>query len=165
MATTDPKTQRTHDTLSRVLLVSLAAPAKGVAHLPALAQVRSRLPVPSVCARATASHTLLAVSSQELAAEGKAVAVDHPNVAERVLFAVLQACPLDVAPSPFQYLLGCVCRNCRGPSQPRCCPPGDGVRLTQCLPFLSAGATAAPQTRAAAWAHATARSAPWSAKR
>ena len=83
------------------------------------------------------SHTPLAVSSQELAAEGKAVAVDHPNVAERALFALLQACPLDVAPSPFQYLLGCVCRNCPGPSPPRRCPPGDGVRLTQCLPRLS----------------------------
>jgi hypothetical protein len=36
----DPTSQRIHDTLTRVLLVSLEAPARGTAHAASLAQVR-----------------------------------------------------------------------------------------------------------------------------
>ena len=171
---TDALTQRIHDTLSRVLLVSLTGPAKGAAHLPALALVRallrpSCLSSPVVHPAPNAQRLTHHVSHQELAAEGKAVVVDHRNqTAERALFAVLQAVPLDVAPSPFQYLLGCVCHpsSRRGQQQLQRGPPGHGVRLTPCVSLLlSPGATAAPLTRPAAWAHATAMSAPWSASR
>jgi len=72
------------------------------------AQPRAYSLTPPCHAACVLTRLCTSCPTQELAAEGKPVRLDtRTDAAERALLATLQAVPVDVAPSPFQYLLGC----------------------------------------------------------
>ena len=72
------------------------------------------------------------------------------DAAERALLATLQAVPVDVAPSPFQYLLGCAtARASRLRTRLGACLRAFAYTPVGGASSLVAGAIAAPRMRGA----------------